>query len=101
MNLIVAYLGSFSIEWANWARAILAVQGLGSHEVFELRAAKRGSRLGWKEADGSTSYAKQVAHAKQAGVMCWREVDQDEAETVGGRPKSFDPDELLELLPPE
>lgn len=95
-----AYLGSGSIEWANWARAILALRGLGSHEVFELCAAKRGSRLGWSEADGSTRYAKLIAHAKERGVICWREVDPDEIQT-GGRPKSFDAEEILELLPPE
>jgi hypothetical protein len=95
-----AYLGSGSIEWANWARAILALRGLGSHEVFELRAAKRGSRLGWKEADGSTSYAKLIAHAKERDVICWREVDPSEIET-GGRPKSYDPEEILALLPAE
>jgi hypothetical protein len=95
-----AYLGSGSIEWANWARAILALRGLGSHEVFELRAAKRGSRLGWKEADGATCYAKLIAHAKKPGVICWREVDPDEIET-GGRPKSYDSEEILALLPAE
>jgi len=95
-----AYLGSGSIEWANWARAILALRGLGSHEIFELRAAKRGSRLGWKDANGSTCYAKVIGHAKERGAICWREVDPAEIET-GGRPKSFDADEILGLLPPE
>src|SRR5262249_41605219 len=59
-----AYLGTGSIEWANWPRAIIAIRALGSHKVFELRAAKRGSRLGWKEADGSPCYCKLIAHAK-------------------------------------
>lgn len=95
-----AYLGSGSIEWANWARAILVLRGLGSHEVFELRAAKRGSRLGWQETDGSTCYAKILAHAKERGVICWREVEPEEIET-GGRPKSFDADEIMALLPPD
>jgi len=94
-----AYLGSGSIEWANWARAILALRGLGSYEVFELRAAKRGARLGWKEADGSTCYAKLIAHSKEPGVICWREADPGEIKT-GGRPTSFDADEMLELLSP-
>lgn len=95
-----AYVGSGSIEWANWARAILALRGLGAHEVFELRAPKRGARLGWKEADGSTCYAKLIAHSKKPAVICWREVAPGEIET-GGRPKSFDADEILALLPPE
>lgn len=93
-----AYLGSGSIEWANWARAILALRGLGSHEVFELRAPKRGSRIGWNHADGSICYAKFIAHSRERGAICWREVDADEIER-GGRPNSFDPEEVLALLP--
>jgi hypothetical protein len=95
-----AYLGSGSAEWANWARAVLALRSIGSHDVFELRAGKRGSRLGWKDADGATCYTKLIAHAKEPGVICWREVAPDEIET-GGRPKSYDPEEIFALLPPE
>ena len=74
-----AYLGSGSSEWANWARAVLAVRSLGSNLVFELRAGKRGGRLGWKEEDGETkSYLKLIAHAKEPGVICWREAEADD-----------------------
>jgi len=74
-----AYLGGGSAEWANWARAIIAVRSLGSHSVFELRAAKRGTRLGWTEADGETkTFAKLIAHADDPGVICWREADPSE-----------------------
>ena len=95
-----AYLGTGSIEWANWPRGIIAIRALGSHQVFELRAAKRGSRLGWKEPDGSPCYSKLIAHAKEAGVICWREVDPDEIDK-GGRPAKVEETEVLELLPPE
>jgi hypothetical protein len=74
-----AYLGGGSAEWANWARAVIALRSLGSHSVFELRAAKRGGRLGWKESDGETkAFAKNVAHANEPGVICWREADESE-----------------------
>ena len=74
-----AYLGSGSIEWANWARAVLALRSVGSHSVYELHAGKRGRRLGWKEADGvTTTYAKHIAHAKDPGMICWREADESE-----------------------
>jgi hypothetical protein len=73
-----AYLGGGSAEWGNWARAVLALRSLGSHSVFELRAGKRGERLRWKEADGETkSYFKLIAHAKEPGVICWREADPE------------------------
>jgi hypothetical protein len=74
-----AYLGSGSAEWANWARAAVVMRAVGSHSLFELRAGKRGSRLGWREADGETrAYAKYIAHAEQPGVICWREASEEE-----------------------
>ena len=95
-----AYLGGGSAEWANWARAVLAIRSVGSHDIFELMAAKRGSRLGWSGPDGSKAYSKLIAHAKEPGVICWRTVDPSEVEPVG-RPKSYDPEDLFDLLPPE
>ena len=82
-----AYLGAGSAEWANWARAVLALRSLGSHSVFELSAGKRGGRLGWKEADGETkAYAKLIAHAKEPGVICWREAEEsDMPETTSAK----------------
>lgn len=73
-----AYLGSGSAEWANWARAVVAVRSVGSHSAFELRAGKRGGRLGWRSADGETRiYSRYIAHADEPGVICWREVEAD------------------------
>lgn len=81
-----AYLGGGSAEWANWARAILAVRSLGSHSVFELRAAKRGGRLGWTEANGETkTFTKLIAHANEPGVICWREADPSEMPEKKGK----------------
>jgi hypothetical protein len=86
-----AYLGSGSAEWANWSRAVLAMRALGSNSTFELRAGKRGARLGWREEDGETAcYAKHIAHADQPGVICWREADRSELprKAEPGRPPS-------------
>jgi hypothetical protein len=95
-----AYLGAGSAEFANWPRAILALRSVGSHEIFELQAGKRGARLGWKGADGSKTYVKYVAHAKEPDGICWREVLPDEIE-AGGAPKKYDATQVLALLPPE
>jgi hypothetical protein len=68
-----AYLGSGSIEWANWARCVVVLQNIGSPKVFELRAAKRGARLKWKDADGKTpTFIKFIAHG-EADRIYWRE----------------------------
>jgi hypothetical protein len=96
-----AYLGAGSAEWANWARAVLALRSIGSHRVFELRAGKRGGRLPWVETDGQTkSFARYLAHATEPGVICWREVDPEEV-PQGGRPKDYDEGDLLAVLPAE
>lgn len=96
-----AYLGSGSAEWANWSRAVLALRSIGSHAVFELRAGKRGGRLGWREADGATkAFHIYIAHATDPGMIYWQEAKPDETEK-GGRPKTADVEEVLDLLPPE
>jgi hypothetical protein len=95
-----AYLGSGSAEWANWARAVIVLRSIGSHEIFELRAAKRGGRLGWVNENDEKVYQKFIAHAKEPVVVFWREVDPNEIQT-GGRPKSHDVEEFLALLPDE
>lgn len=95
-----AYLGAGSAEWANWARAVLAIRATGQDGVFELRAGKRGSRLGWKDEDGNLSFNKHIAHSRQQGVIYWRECESGEISTPG-RPKEYDLNDLLALLPPE
>ena len=59
-----AYLGSGSAEWANWARAVLVMRGVGSHSVFELRAGKRGPRLDWRSDDGEKRIYAQIHRAR-------------------------------------
>lgn len=66
-----AYLGAGSAEWANWARAVVAIRSVDSHDVFELMAGKRGSRLGWRAEDDSRLYAKVIKHADTG--ICWLE----------------------------
>ena len=93
-----AYLGSGSAEWANWARAVLAIRSVGSHEVFELRAGKRGSRIGWKDEDGKTSFTRLIGHATEPGVICWRTATEDE--TPAGKPRRAGTREDLTALVP-
>jgi hypothetical protein len=56
---------------------VLAVRSTGSHTLFELRAIKRGSRLGWLEADGRTPVSvKFITHTEEPGVIYWREATE-------------------------
>jgi hypothetical protein len=92
----LAYLGQGAADWANWARAVMAIISKGSHSHFELCLGKRGGRVGWGNAteDGEWQkvYSKPIAHAKEPGVICWREPSTKElfdeaAKATTGRPK--------------
>lgn len=77
-----SYLGAGSAEWVNPARAALAIRSVGSDHVFELRAAKRGRRLRWEDAEGMTTNIKFIAHSEEPGVICWHEATEDEIEAA-------------------
>lgn len=94
-----AYLGAGSAEWANWARAVLAIQNTSARGIFKLHAAKRSGRIGWKDASGARVYEKLIAHAKEPGRIHWRECDESELPTKG-RPKNQSKRaKVLALLP--
>ena len=95
-----AYLGSGSIEWANWARAVLALRSVGSHSVYELHAGKRGGRLRWREEDGEEKcYKKHIAHAKEDGAICWREAEADELPSGPREKRKWTKEDLLPHVP--
>jgi hypothetical protein len=93
----LAYLGTGSAEWVNWARAMSSIRGRGSHDVFELNAGKRGTRLGWTDEQGERTFLKLIAHAKEPGVICWRDAAESDLPATG-RPRKFSPDDLLRIL---
>ncbi len=80
-----AYVGAGSAEWINPCRAALAIRSIGSSDVFELIASKRGKRLGWKDLTGKLTDKQYIAHHGGEGVICWREATPEEvAEVEGG-----------------
>lgn len=101
-----AYLGSGSAEWANWARAVLAIRNLGSRSVYELVAGKRGGRLRWVEEDNVTrTFSKYIAHDKEHGHICWRhatgeELDEVKADATGTRSGVSVEVKVLSKVPP-
>lgn len=74
----LAYLGSGSSEWANWARAVLSIQSIGKHGIYRLHAAKRGARLGWKDDEDTLIYEKLIRHSKEKNIICWHDADPSE-----------------------
>lgn len=98
-----AYLGAGSAEWINPARAALAIRSLGSETVFELRAPKRGKRLGWTDDDGQPTTVQYIAHHREPGIICWRKADAEEVEALlqakkPGRPPSCSAFEILHCI---
>jgi hypothetical protein len=96
-----AYLGSGSIEWANWSRAVIAIRSIGSHSVFELRAAKRGARLRWVAEDGATRiFGKLIAHGSEGGPIYWRTAEASEApEPQNKRKRIYNKGDLFAHVP--
>ncbi len=92
-----AYIASGSAEWANAPRAVLAIRSIGSHDIFELVAGKRGRRAEWRDCQDERIYSQLIQHSKEPGQICWLPASKDDLEPTG-RPPTFDPEELLGLL---
>ena len=103
-GLDFAYSGAGSAEWINPCRSLLALRSVGSSDVFELKAPKRGKRLGWKDAAGNLTDTRLIAHHGGEGVICWREATAQEVCEFGpgqegrGRPRTFDPTEIIHCI---
>ena len=89
-----------SVEWANWARAILVLKPQGGG-MFELKAVKRGARLGWKTPVGDRTYVQRLAHAKD-GIYWVTPTDEEfqkRVDMAAGGNRLPDADEFLALFP--
>jgi len=68
------YIGAGSHEWTDWCRAKLVfLKRKLSDDYFDLKAAKRGKRLKWKDKDGAPTTNRLIAHSE--GYIFWRIVD--------------------------
>jgi hypothetical protein len=94
-----AYAGAGSAEWCNWARAVLVIRGTEDPSFFEIKATKRGGRIGWKGDNGKTITKRHIAHSLIRGQLFWREPGTDEVPTG----KSDESAEILimDLVPAE
>ena len=60
-----AYAGAGGAELTNWARAVLVLQEIrqATPREFYLVAAKRGTRLGWTDAEGKPTTRRKISHS--------------------------------------
>ena len=80
-----AYAGSGSMVLPSAARAVVFIRPIdGKDGLFEMVAAKRGKRLGWKDGEGNPTITKYIAHSD--GLIFWREATPEEAKAAS--PKS-------------
>ena len=84
---------------------MLALRSIGSHDIFELRAGKRGSRLGWVGPEDQRMFSRYIAHAKDGGFH-WREsslaeLEVDHGTSSEGRIRRYRPslEEFMALFP--
>lgn len=84
-NSDFAYLGSGSSEWANWARAVMGLVTTDAPGIYRLILGKRGSRAGWRDAANLPMIERYIAHAKEAGLIYWREATREERDEAGGQ----------------
>lgn len=100
----LTYIGFGSVEWANFARSILHV-GKTAEDVFELTAPKRGGRLGWKDANGKTTFSKPIRWSRTDGISLWIEATAEEVAEAKERKQSRNrgkdpsPQEVLGIFP--
>jgi hypothetical protein len=99
-GLDYAYLALGSVEWANWARAVIVILGTTLPGNFELRVPKRGKRLKWRMLDGKTPVDYTTIEHSTEGLY-WKEVPRDVAAIgMGHSPKAtVFADALLALVP--
>ena len=77
-----AYYGTGSAEWANWPRAVMVLSAKDDHGLRELRAAKRGNRLGWIDASGKPTLTRLIRQNSQGFALYYNEVSLEEAASL-------------------
>lgn len=104
-DAFASYIGAGGAEIVNWARAVLALMPCENDSgLFRLTAAKRGQRLGWKDAAGVRTDVRFIAHSKNR--IFWRDATPEEAATAqasAGRKKTpsdpqVDAERIAEIL---
>ncbi len=90
-----AYLGTGSAEWANWARAVVALCRTGNSDVYALTLGKRGGRARWKDDEELATYTRHIKHAE--GTIAWVDAEPCEVPAKRGRPAAHTVSDILAI----
>ena len=80
------YSGAGGGENTNWARAILVMRPRKAFGYYDLIAAKRGKRLGWRDSDDRITLVKTLAWSDD--IIFWREPSADEVAEADARARA-------------
>ena len=92
------YAGAGSAILTNWARAIMIVDPCKENpHLFRFIAAKRGWRAGWHDENDVPTIFKLFKHAREDGVIFWKNATENEINESTAVPKTAL--DMIDLVP--
>jgi hypothetical protein len=96
------YAGAGSADLTNWCRAMIVIDPTHTPHVFKFIAAKRGTRIDWRDEADQRVIVRLFCH-KTGGGMFWREANEEDMAKVEasrpGRKPTKTKEDLLALVP--
>lgn len=94
------YAGAGAADLTNWARAIIVIDpaGCDARGLYRFIAAKRGGRIGWRDAEDQPVYERFFRHAREAGAIYWEDVEAP-APGKGGGSRVWTKEDVLGFVP--
>ena len=101
------YFGAGNADLTNAPRATMSMDSTHAPDVFEFRAGKRGTRIGWVDEKGQPVFVRYFCWAKGGGIY-WRDATDEDLERVQSlKPRrgrsmlsSGTIEDLFHLIPP-
>jgi hypothetical protein len=102
-----SYSGAGGAELTNWARAILVIDATSIPGTYKWIAAKRGSRIGWRDDFDQKEFIRFYQHSRRENVICWEDANPDDVTAADNlkrakqRAAAVDPVPLIENIVPQ
>jgi RecA-family ATPase len=97
-----SYAGSGSMELANFPRAVVSITATGDSKRFQLKAPKRGRRIGWKDQLENIVVEIPIKHSDGKFPYWEKEIpNPDELSLDSSSRFSLTPEDLMTVMSPE